>query len=241
MRLSVLIASYNGENYIKEQISSIISQINFEDEIIVSDDGSTDSTIEIIRNFKDSRIKIIQGPRKGLIKNFENAINNSNGDVIIFSDQDDIWGSERINSLIKAFNNNADLVISKSIAVDSNLNPLKGILADPTFQRGLIRNLYKNTYIGATMAIKKSELMKALPFPNSIIMHDQWIGLNMELLNKNIQYEPSGILYHRRLESNVTYNKKQSLFKKINDRLVMGLLILRVMIKSLTKVDNSSE
>ena len=77
--ISVAIATYNGEKYIKEQLESILKQLNKNDEIIISDDGSADKTIEIAKSFNDKRIKIINGPKNGVKQNFANAIKNCNG------------------------------------------------------------------------------------------------------------------------------------------------------------------
>lgn len=83
--VSVVLASYNGEKYIKKQLESILIQLNPNDEIIISDDGSTDSTLNIVSCMmaSDSRIKVIQGPRQGYNKNFESAIRHASG-VLLF-------------------------------------------------------------------------------------------------------------------------------------------------------------
>ena len=91
-KISVAMATYNGEKYIKKQIESILINLNKDDELIISDDGSKDKTLDIIKSIKDKRIKIISGPKQGVIKNFENALNNCTGEYIFLSDQDDIWG-----------------------------------------------------------------------------------------------------------------------------------------------------
>ena len=72
--ISVCMATYNGGKYIKEQVSSILSQLSGHDELIISDDGSSDSTVNILKSFDDNRIQIFEGPRCGLTYNFENAI-----------------------------------------------------------------------------------------------------------------------------------------------------------------------
>ena len=94
--ISVCIATYNGEKYIKEQLDSILPQLKKLDEIIISDDKSKDKTLKIIKTLNDSRIKIFTNPKKGLISNFENAITKSSGDYIFLSDQDDIWHENKI-------------------------------------------------------------------------------------------------------------------------------------------------
>ena len=94
---SICIATYNGEKYIKEQLNSILSQINEDDEIIISDDGSQDKTLDVIQEITDSRIVIIKNDsrRHGIIGNFQNALKHANGEYIFLSDQDDVWCKEK--------------------------------------------------------------------------------------------------------------------------------------------------
>ena len=91
MKISVCIATFNGEKFIQEQIQSILPQLGEDDEIVVSDDGSTDRTMEILELFKDKRIRLLVNEGKhGFIWNFENALRKAKGDVIFLCDQDDI-------------------------------------------------------------------------------------------------------------------------------------------------------
>ena len=81
--ITVCIATFNGEKYIREQLNSILFQLSLQDEVIVSDDGSTDNTISIIKSFNDNRIKIIDGVhRHSPTLNFENALKEAKGDYI---------------------------------------------------------------------------------------------------------------------------------------------------------------
>ena len=92
--ISVCIATYNGEKYIKEQLLSILPQLGKKDEVIISDDHSTDNTLDIVKGLNDNRIKIVMNNReKGYTSNFENALSYAIGDYIFLSDQDDIWMS----------------------------------------------------------------------------------------------------------------------------------------------------
>ena len=172
-------ATYNGEKYIKEQIDSILKNMNSDDELIISDDGSTDKTREIINSFKDDRIKLIDGPKKGIKKNFENGINNATGEIIFLSDQDDIWMENKIAKVLEAFEKeDATLVIHDAEIVDENLD----IIEESFFKyrnsgKGIIKNIWKNTYIGCCMAFKKEIKSVILPIPDNIEMHDQWIGI----------------------------------------------------------------
>ena len=117
MKISVCIAAYNGGRFIREQVMSILPQLGEDDEIIVSDDGSIDDTINILNSFHDKRIKIfINEGRHGVVPNFENALKHSSGDYIFFSDQDDTWNDNKVKKCVEALND-ADLVVHNSRVV----------------------------------------------------------------------------------------------------------------------------
>ena len=122
MKISVCLATYNGEKYIKEQLDSILPQLSANDEIIISDDNSTDDTINIIRSLNDERIKIYVNKTKGIVKNFENALNNASGDIIFLSDQDDVWKNDKVKKILSAFSsdNSLTLVFSNAEIIDEN-------------------------------------------------------------------------------------------------------------------------
>ena len=90
---SVAMAYYNGAKYIDEQIRSILANMEDADELIISVDDASDGSETILQNWaqNDPRIRIIKGPGKGVVKNFENAIKHCRGDIIFLSDQDDVW------------------------------------------------------------------------------------------------------------------------------------------------------
>jgi len=194
--LSVCLATYNGEKYIEQQIDSILCQISDEDEIIVSDDGSTDNTLKILKKYNDSRIKIIKNNlRKGVIGNFENALKEAKGRYVFLADQDDIWLPNKVKTALSKLKN-YDFVFSNASIIDNNFNTL-GILYSNKNNCGFINNLIKNKFIGATIAFKSSLLKKALPFPTYIPMHDQWLGLLAELHGRTFYIEEPLILYRR--------------------------------------------
>ena len=116
--ISVCMATYNGETYIKEQIESIINQLSSSDELIISDDKSTDNTLKIINEFKDPRIKIyIHEKDHGFVKNFENALEKAKGDFIFLSDQDDIWLPNKVAATLKELEY-YDFVVSDCITIN---------------------------------------------------------------------------------------------------------------------------
>ena len=130
--ISVCLASHNGEKYIKKQIDSILSQLSSQDELIISDDGSTDLTLSIIHRYKDERIKLLHYKQDVSVlrkkhskqfylatKNFENALKNAKGDYIFLSDQDDIWLPDRVEVMVNSLKKN-DCVMCNLNLIDEN-------------------------------------------------------------------------------------------------------------------------
>lgn len=198
MKISVCMATYNGEKYIKEQLASILPQLQENDEVVISDDSSTDKTIEIIESFNDKRIILIKEQKfKSPIFNFENSLKNSTGDVIFLSDQDDVWMNNKVSVLLK-YLNDFDLVLSDAFIVDENLN----IISDSFYlingsKKGFLKNIIKNSYLGCAMAFNRKILDKSLPFPKKIPMHDWWLGLIGEKYGKIFFVKEKLIKYRR--------------------------------------------
>ena len=120
--ISVCIATYNGERFIKEQLLSIIGQLSPDDEIIISDDGSADNTLGIVRELNSPLIKIFTNTGEhGYTPNFENALSHTKGDYIFLSDQDDIWQPQKV-ALCMEHLKTCDLVISDALMVDAGNN-----------------------------------------------------------------------------------------------------------------------
>lgn len=222
IRISVAIATYNGGKYIKEQIDSIIENLEENDEIVISDDGSTDNTIEIINLYEDERIKIIQGPRDGVKKNFDNAIKACSGKYIFLSDQDDIWEKGKVEKVLKIFKSNEKClcVVHDSCVFDTVTNE---IIIESFYNyrksgAGVIKNIIKNSYIGCCMAFDSSMKKYILPIPNDIDMHDQWIGILCETKGKSIFIKDKLIKY-RRHSDNVSKMEHYPLKKMIINRI----------------------
>lgn len=221
MKVSVCMATYNGEKYIKEQVESILVQLSDKDELIISDDNSTDKTLEIIKKLKDNRIKIyLNKSMKGYVSNFENALKKATGDIIFFSDQDDIWLPNKLTKCIKELENN-DLVVTNARVIDENMNIIEESLFNVVKTKtGLINNLIKNRYYGCCMAFNKKILEKVLPFPQKykICTHDIWIPIICELYYSVGLIEEPLLLYRR-------HNNNVSCFKKSNNSLLKKFLL----------------
>ena len=122
-------ATYNGQKYIREQLCSIIPQLRAGDEIIISDDGSTDDTLAVIEKFNCDKIRIVQGPQKGVKQNFANAISECKGNIIFLVDQDDIWYPNKLEVACKKLsefpNDVPNLFCSNSDIIDAEGNKIK--------------------------------------------------------------------------------------------------------------------
>ena len=220
--ISVCIATYNGERFIREQIDSILRQLSSDDEIIVSDDGSTDDTISIINSIDDKRIRIIEGPRKhSPTLNFERAMKEAKGDYIFLADQDDVWKPNKVEVCIKWLQN-YDCVVSDAEVTDSNLNPLyPSLYSIMQVRQGRIYNtVWKNGYTGCCMAFRHEVLNASLPFPKDIPMHDIWIG-NVAAYKYNVKFISEKLVLFRRHEDTISCNgkgSKYSIWQKIKFR-----------------------
>lgn len=217
-------ATYNGASFIQEQIESILPQLGADDEIIFSDDGSTDTTLDVIAAYNEKRFKVLKNQRTGSpARSFEKGLKRCTGELIFLTDQDDIWMPEKV-SRMKHCLQSYDLVLTDC----SVINEHKEQLTDSFFKKqkskkGLIVNLVQNSYMGCCMAFHRKVLDKALPFPIDLPAHDQWIGLIAERYYK-VYFLPEQLVWYRRHQQNYSFTGAKSpfsFFKKINHRLTM--------------------
>lgn len=202
--VSVCMATFNGENFINEQINSILIQLDIDDELIISDDGSTDKTLHIIQSIEDKRIKLFENTGiHGYVHNFENALKKANGDYIFFSDQDDVWLPNKVETMLPYLKND-NFVISDAFITNEELK-IKGKLSSwRKYKKGYFQNLYKSIYAGCTCAFTKRIKDYSLPFPTTKnIQHDTWIGLICEL-KFNVIYIDEPLIFYRRHNFNTS-------------------------------------
>jgi glycosyltransferase involved in cell wall biosynthesis len=221
-------ASFNGSKFILKQVESILSQLGNNDELIISDDGSTDKTLEIINNLNDNRIKIFNhkyNKKKPKIckssyfatANFENALLKSTGKYIFLSDQDDIWMPNKVQETISLLKKKpCSLIISNLTVINEND---KIIQRNPQIIKlSFIKGLIKCKYHGGAIAFDRDFLKKSLPFPDKIVSHDNWLGLLASFQNRLFVLNKPLLLY-RRHGNNVTWDVKNPLWFKIYYRL----------------------
>lgn len=220
--ISICIATYNGARYIAEQLASILKQLSAEDEVVVSDDGSTDGTLDIVRSFNDRRIRIVDGPqRHSPTLNFEWALRNAKGEYIFLADQDDVWLEGKVRRCVEELQM-CDCVVSDARVTDSLLNATSESLFQLMHvRRGRLSNLlWRNGYTGCCMAFKREVLSKALPFPTDIPMHDIWIG-NVAAFCGSLHFIDDRLLLFRRHDATASCNgngSNYSLWQKLSFR-----------------------
>ena len=224
-------ASYQGMPYITAQLDSILVQLHSDDEVVVSDNGSTDGTLEYLqsKSQKDSRIRIFTlASPKGVLPNFQNALQQCRGDIIFLSDQDDIWKGNKVEVISLLFDSDPHLL---AVQADAELIDSAGRPIAPSFfairkcGKGFWKNYVKNTWQGCSMAFRRSVLELALPFPAKIPMHDMWIGILSDLAG-NVVFLPEVLISYRRHEDNRTAMKKARWHTVIIWRLRLGGAIL---------------
>ena len=227
MKISVALAAYNGEKYIAEQLSSVLSQLSENDEIIVSDDNPSGKTRDAVLSLGDSRVKYTEGEGKGVVRNFENALKLASGDIIFLCDQDDVWLPGKVSAVIKAVENGSDLVLHDARITDENLETISpSYFALHGTNTSFARNLVRNTFVGCCMAFTKEVLEAGLPFPD-VPMHDWWLALLAMKKGFRVTLIDTPLILWRRHGENVT-GGKTSLRQKIGWRLSILRALSRV-------------
>ena len=188
-KVDILLATYNGEKYLREQINSILDQDYKNFNLIISDDCSTDTTRNILEEYekKDNRIKVIyQKNNMGSSRNFEFLLSQISSKYYMFSDQDDVWNKDKVKLSLEAIEkNDVDLVYTDLEVVDENLKTINKsfnkkmnlITKQRKFTDFRLEYLY-NCVTGCTMICKSEKLKYILPLPKTKnILHDYWIAL----------------------------------------------------------------
>lgn len=222
--ISVCLASFNGEAYIAEQVLSILQQLPENAELIISDDHSTDGTLEIINTFNDHRIRLlVNNQGSGVVNNFQNAIIHSRGAFIYLADQDDVWHPDKIELTLPFLEKHILLCHDCSLINSEGRLLNHSLFAIRDARIGIVKNIWKNSYTGCCMAFRKELLDYALPFPREAFMHDVWLGLVAESVGKAI-FIQTPLIKFRRHDDTVTktgFASTNSNTKKIKLRLLL--------------------
>lgn len=218
VKVKILMATYNGADFIREQLESLIYQTYKDIEIYISDDGSSDNTVTIIRQYaeKDERIYLELSNHLGACRNFGNLIkNHRDADYIMLCDQDDVWNLDKVEKTLKVMQMNEEdglpvLVYSGRMYVDEKLHKID---VPVRIYEDSFKSLLCQCHIyGCTMMLNKA-LISLVNIPEFASMHDHWIALVASCKGKIIRIDEELMMY-RQHANNVTGGVKQ--FSVIN-------------------------
>ncbi len=216
-KVIILLSTYNGVKYLKNQIDSLLSQSHDDFRIIARDDGSSDETLSILKSH--DKIEVIDscqnlGAKGSFAKLLEYAVKHTDGKFFMFCDQDDVWQSDKIEKTLakmqemeKQFEDMPLLVHTDLEVVDERSNSINGSFMD--FQKiDAIKNkfhnlLIQNTITGCTMMIDRKLAQKCLIIPHGAIMHDWWIGLVASKFGKIGYIDESTIKYRQHASNTI--------------------------------------
>jgi glycosyltransferase involved in cell wall biosynthesis len=223
--IGILLCTYNGGNYIEEQIASILNQSYGNWRLYVSDDGSSDKTIEKIREIKKQNkarhIKIIEGPKRGASQNFLSLVRLANFECeyIAFCDQDDIWYQDKLfralNCLTNADSDRPVMYCTSTDYISENgnyLQPSYVFKNPPSFRNALVQSIAG----GNTMVLNKlaTNIIAQTPLVNNLIAHDWWAYIVITGSGGLIYYDPIPSLGYRQ-HSMALVGENKTLISKI--------------------------
>lgn len=201
--VSVCLATYNGERFILDQVNSILTELGDADELIISDNGSTDATLGLLAQVDDVRLRIVCCRKTGVVANFENALLHARNDLIVLSDQDDVWCPGRLAVAHAALEHHQLSLVGLTF-VDEKLEPLCNPVTVRRPVLSLFSTLLRNGYTGCGMAFRRELLRVILPFPVQVPMHDWWIAVVALGIRTPIHISMAEMILYRRHGANVS-------------------------------------
>lgn len=209
--VSVVICTYNGEEYLAAQLESILAQTYRLHEIIICDDASADNSLNIAETFAaiDNRIKVFKNEKKlGFVKNFEQAIICATGNLIAISDQDDIWLPKKIETLIGCWPKGSPLVYCDSMRFENDIPTVakENHLYRRFYGKNVSQLFLFNTVSGHALMFRRSLIEKILPF-NEGLYYD-WCMAAIAACNGGVTYCPQTLVFQRVHQQNISIEKK---------------------------------
>lgn len=197
--ISVVMAVYKGDKNIRQQLLSVLSQLGFGDEVIVSDDKPGGITERIVKQVaaEDSRVIWVEGKNKGTTANIVNAVRHCKGDKIFFCDCKDVWLPDKVKRVTDAFESGADLVVHNAYITDEELNITEySFFEKYGVTKNIPVNIWKNTFLLSCMAVDRRILKKVMPIPRSVPVVAQWIGIIATVYGK-VKFVDIPLMYCR--------------------------------------------
>ena len=193
-KIDILLATYNGSQYLPEQLDSILNQSYGNINVIIRDDGSSDNTVMIIKEYeqKDNRVKLLNDNlgNLGFVRNFEELMKNSTSDYIMFSDQDDIWYNDkveisytRMKAIEESNGKSCPILVHTNSRIMNYETRTKSLFISNYAKKSSFENSFFNFFVqGSTILINKSLKREALPFSKEVYLHDRYLHLIAEFV-----------------------------------------------------------
>jgi glycosyltransferase involved in cell wall biosynthesis len=226
-------ATYNGKEYIGEQLTTILVQLAADDEVIIVDDASSDGTLEVVRAFADARIKIVENGRNaGHVASFSRALSLARNDTLIMADQDDIWLPERVRLMVAALARPGMLALaSNSEFMHSSGARMQydceGVTAASSGQHGAnIWSIFtgRRRYYGCAMALRREFCKVVLPIPAYVESHDLWIAMAGNIARANVHLDQATLV--RRVHGNNASIVRRPFLRKVWSRVIFTVSYL---------------
>lgn len=225
--VSVAMCTYNGARFLKEQLDSLLGQSYKNIEIVVTDDGSTDDSVSLIKTYAAAHdnIRLFENDiNLGFVKNFEKAISLCRGDYIALADQDDIWECGKIEHFVEAIGEH-EMIYSDATLIDADSKPINRLLIGPDRQlvsgHCFMAFIFDNCVSGNTLMFRKELVSKILPIPEGVKFHDQWIAFVASACGTITAIDEPQTRY-RRYSDQVTHTvkvKAKGLVKRVREKL----------------------
>jgi glycosyltransferase involved in cell wall biosynthesis len=221
---------YNGREFIADQLDSIRGQLHSGDELIVVDDASTDGSLQLLRRSEFPNIRVLTNPQNlGVIESFQRGLSLAQHDVVFLCDQDDLWVPGKRDAFMKEFARDPAVCVVLS---DARVIDRDGLQIAPSFMaiRGgfngtILGTLWRNRFLGCAMAVRRSLLKVALPFPSGVPMHDMWIGVVGHAIGRVVYLQTPYVLYRRHGNNLTGIRSRESFGRRLRWR---GALLMRL-------------
>jgi glycosyltransferase involved in cell wall biosynthesis len=248
-RVSVVMAVFNGRKFLRQQVDSVVAQLEPDDELLIIDDASTDDGLASIQPLAFRRVRIVRNVRNlGVIRSFGRGLALASHDVVFLCDQDDIWLPGKRAAYAAEFERDAAIcvVISDCEIIDATDRVIAAsfMATRGGFNGSVSGTLWRNCYIGCAMAVRRSLLQIALPFPAHVPMHDMWLGALGSIFGRVVYLQRPYLRYRRHMNNMTPSRSPRSWHQLLGSRVALAwLLALRVLSVrlGLHRVVNESE
>lgn len=235
-RISVCLASYNGAAHIREQVDSILADLGPDDQVVVVDDASQDETVALLEGLGDPRVRVVRsGRNRGHVKAFERAIGEATGEIIMLSDQDDVWPAGRTATLATALAT-ADVAAGNyAVLGDERRGPMPPLT--PVMDGHGLRNIAglmvgRRQYWGSCMAFRSDLRPVLLPFPRMVEAHDHWLAVVGNVSGRTA-HAVDTVTLRRLHEGNLSPVRRRRMGKVVQTRVRLVTLTVVAAVRSL--------